>query len=64
MPELQSQIAIPDSATADFQVCRALLRRGRVYEDAVKTFAPYTEVQDPNPEARDSMRGERRRPRA
>jgi uncharacterized protein YecE (DUF72 family) len=56
MPELQHQIAIPDSATADFQVCRALLRRGRVYEDAVAAFAPYTEVQDPNPEARDSMR--------
>jgi uncharacterized protein YecE (DUF72 family) len=56
MPELQHQIAIPDSATADFLVCRALLRRGRVYEDAVAAFAPYTEVQDPNPEARDSMR--------
>ena len=56
MPELSSQIAIPDSATADFLVSRALLRRGRVYEDAVATFAPYTEIQDPNPEARDSMR--------
>jgi uncharacterized protein YecE (DUF72 family) len=56
MPELQHQIAIPDSVTADFLVCRALLRRGRVYEDAVATFAPYTEVQDPNPEARESMR--------
>ena len=56
MPELRRQIAIPDSATADFQVCRALLRQGRVYEDAVKAFAPYREVQDPNPEARDSMR--------
>jgi uncharacterized protein YecE (DUF72 family) len=56
MPELKHQIAIPDSATADFLVCRALLRRGRVYEDAVATFSPYTEVQDPNPEARDSMR--------
>ena len=56
MPELRSQIAIPDSATADFRVCRALLRHGRVYEEAVKTFAPYREVQDPNPEARDSMR--------
>jgi uncharacterized protein YecE (DUF72 family) len=56
MPELSSQIAIPDSATADFLVSRALLRRGRVYEDAVATFAPYMEIQDPNPEARDSMR--------
>ena len=56
MPELRRQIAIPESATADFQVCRALLRRGRVYEEAVQKFAPYREVQDPNPEARDSMR--------
>ena len=46
----------PDSATADFLVCRALLRRGRPYEDAVAMFSPYTEVQDPNPEARESMR--------
>jgi uncharacterized protein YecE (DUF72 family) len=56
MPELRHQIAIPDSATADFQVCRALLRQGRVYEEAVDAFAPYREVQDPNPEARESMR--------
>jgi uncharacterized protein YecE (DUF72 family) len=56
MPELRQQLAIPDSATADFQVCRALLRRGRVYEDAVAAFSPYTEIKDPNPEARDSMR--------
>jgi len=56
MPELRYQIAIPESATAGFQVCRALLRHGRVYEEAVKTFAPYREVQDPNPEARESMR--------
>lgn len=56
MPELRHQMAIPDSATTDFQVCRALLRRGRVYEEAVDKFAPYREVQDPNPEARESMR--------
>jgi uncharacterized protein YecE (DUF72 family) len=56
MPELKVQTAIHGSVTADFAVCRALLRRGRVYEDAVKAFAPYTETQDPNPEARDSMR--------
>jgi uncharacterized protein YecE (DUF72 family) len=56
MPELHRQIAIPGSVTADFLVCRALLRYGRVYEDAVKAFAPYREVQDPNPEARESMR--------
>jgi uncharacterized protein YecE (DUF72 family) len=56
MPELRYQMAIPDSKTADFQVCRGLLRQGRVYEKAVEAFAPYTHVQDPNPEARASMR--------
>jgi len=56
MPELRSQMAIPDSVTAGFLVCRALLRSGRSYEDAVATFSPYREVQDPNPETRESMR--------
>jgi uncharacterized protein YecE (DUF72 family) len=56
MPELQHQIAIPDTATTDFLVCRALLRHGRPYEEAVERFAPYREVQDPNPKARDAMR--------
>jgi len=56
MPELRHQIAIPESATAGFQVCRALLRRGRLYEKAVQEFSPYTRVKDPNPEARESMR--------
>jgi uncharacterized protein YecE (DUF72 family) len=56
MPELRHQIAITDSAAADFLVCRALLRRGRTYENAVAACAPYTEIKDPNPEARDSMR--------
>jgi hypothetical protein len=56
MPELREQIAIPDSGTAAFRVCRALLRRGRPYERAVAEFAPYTEIRDANPEARESMR--------
>ncbi len=47
MPELRHQMAIPDSATAGFQVCRALLRRGRVYEEAVKSFEPYTRCPGP-----------------
>ena len=38
MPDLPVQIAIPDSRTADFMVCRALLKRGRPYEEAVKQF--------------------------
>jgi len=56
MPELRYQITIPDSATADFLVCRALLRWGRLYERAVEEFQPYTEIKDPNPDARESMR--------
>lgn len=56
MPELRHQMAIPDSATAGFLVCRALLRRGRSYEDAVTLFTPYRETKDENPDARDSMR--------
>jgi uncharacterized protein YecE (DUF72 family) len=56
MPELRYQLAVPDSATTDFLVCRALLRRGRLYQQAVDKFTPYASVQDPYPEARDSMR--------
>jgi uncharacterized protein YecE (DUF72 family) len=56
MPELRQQIAIPESATADFLVCRALLRHGRPYEEAVAMFSPYNEIRDPNPAARDSLR--------
>ena len=56
MPELRQQIVIPGSATADFLVCRALLRQGRPYEEAVAMFSPYSEIRDPNPAARDSLR--------
>jgi len=56
MPELKIQMAIPEAMTADFVVSRALLRRGRPYEQAVKLFSPYTEIQDPNPEARTSLK--------
>ena len=56
MPELKDQLAIPESITTDFIVSRALLRRGRPYEQAVKLFSPYTKIQDPNPEARAALR--------
>jgi uncharacterized protein YecE (DUF72 family) len=56
MPELADQLAMPGSITADFIVSRALLRRGRKYEDAVRLFSPYTKVQDPNPAARAALR--------
>jgi len=56
MPEPGMQMAMPGSATADFLVCRALLRRGRSYEEAVAAFSPYNEVKDPNPAVRDALR--------
>ena len=56
MPVLREQMAIPGSETASFLVSRALLRQGRPYEEAVKRFAPYSEIRDPNPGARDALR--------
>lgn len=56
MPELPQQVALPDSRTADFLVARALLRRGRAYEDAVKMFSPYAELREVNESARQGLR--------
>lgn len=56
MPELPDQIALPQSRTADFLVARALLRKGRTYEEAVQSFAPYSEIMDPNESARQGLR--------
>jgi uncharacterized protein YecE (DUF72 family) len=56
MPEIGVQMRVRDSLTADFTVTRALLRRGRAYEDAVKMFTPYDRVQDENPPTRESLR--------
>jgi hypothetical protein len=55
MPTLREQMAHEAAFTADFIVSRALLRRGRQYDQAVNAFEPYTRVQDPNPEARESL---------
>ncbi len=56
MPDLPAQTALPDAYTADFTVVRALLRQGRAYEEAVKSFSPYEKIQDPNFESRDALR--------
>jgi uncharacterized protein YecE (DUF72 family) len=56
MPEIAQQIRLPDVYTADFTVTRALLRKGRPYEEAVARFSPYREVQDPDPSTRDTLR--------
>jgi uncharacterized protein YecE (DUF72 family) len=55
MPSLDDQSRLDDAYTANFTVVRALLRRGRGYEDAVKTFEPYKLIQEPNEGARAGM---------
>jgi uncharacterized protein YecE (DUF72 family) len=56
MPEMAEQIAIPESRTSDLIVARALLRRGRPYEEAVRMFSPYDHVQDVNSPVRGALR--------
>ena len=56
MPELLDQVAMPEAFTADFTVVRALLKKGRSYEQAVKTFEPYERIQEPNTDAREAIR--------
>jgi uncharacterized protein YecE (DUF72 family) len=56
MPNLSTQMALPNAYTADFTVTRALLRPGRPYEEAVKKFSPYQSIQEPNPGARGAIR--------
>jgi uncharacterized protein YecE (DUF72 family) len=55
MPTLDDQVRLADAFTADFTVTRALLARGRTYEAAVRLFAPYDRVQEPNPGARTAL---------
>ena len=56
MPALGVQMRFPEAYTANFTISRALLRQGRPYEQAVATFSPYKQIQDPNPEARRALR--------
>jgi hypothetical protein len=56
MPSLLEQFEMPGALTADFTVVRALLKKGRSYEQAVKAFEPYDRVQEPNPDAREAIR--------
>ena len=52
MPSIGEQLALADSVTGPFLVCRALLRPGRLYADAVEAFSPYDRILDPQPELR------------
>jgi uncharacterized protein YecE (DUF72 family) len=56
MPELGAQVDMPGAFTADFTVVRALLSKGRTYEQAVKALEPYELIQEPDNAARDAMR--------
>jgi len=56
MPEIRQQVAMRGSRTADLIVARALLRRGRPYEDAVKRFSPYASVQEVKEPLRQGLR--------
>jgi uncharacterized protein YecE (DUF72 family) len=56
MPEIAEQMRLAGSQTADTLVARALLRRGRPYEQAVQEFAPYTKVQEVNEPVRGALR--------
>ncbi len=56
MPEIGEQLAIPESQTSDLIVARALLKRGRPYEEAVRAFAPYDRVQEVNEPVRRGLR--------
>ena len=56
MPEIGEQLLMAKSRTSDLIVARALLRKGRPYEEAVQAFSPYTHVQDINLPVRRSLR--------
>ena len=55
MPGLDDQARLDDAYTADCAVVRALLKKGRGYEDAVDKFEPYDRVQEISEESRDGM---------
>lgn len=52
MPSLAEQLALPGNLTASFVPARLLLKPGRDYEEAVKTFSPYDRIRDEYPEGR------------
>ena len=53
MPPVSEQMALPGSRTnSEMVAARFLLKPGRKYEEAVKTFEPYDRIKEENPEAR------------
>ncbi len=56
MPPAGEQLAKEGSVTTDFLAARFLLTPGRSFAEAVKTFAPYQEIQAPDAAGRDAGR--------
>jgi uncharacterized protein YecE (DUF72 family) len=56
MPEIAEQMRIAASRTTELVVARALLRRGRPYEDAVRMFSPYEQIKDVNEPVRGALK--------
>jgi uncharacterized protein YecE (DUF72 family) len=53
MPAVSKQLSLPGSRTnPQLVAARFLLKPGRKYEEAVKTFEPYDQVKEPSPDAR------------
>lgn len=52
MPSVAEQLALAGSITTDFTAARLLLTPGRSYANAVESFSPYKEIQEPNPDVR------------
>jgi len=53
MPAVREQMALPGSRTnPELVAARFLLKPGRQYEEAVKTFEPYDSIKEENPDAR------------
>jgi uncharacterized protein YecE (DUF72 family) len=53
MPPVSEQLALPGSVSnPEFAGARFLLKPGRKYEDAVKSFSPYDKIKEPYEEAR------------
>ncbi len=58
MPAVSEQMALPGSRTnPDLVAARFLLKPGRQYEEAVKTFEPYDSIKEENPDARAAGKG-------
>ena len=56
MPSVVEQVRIIGEEAADFVTARFLLKPGRTYEQAVKSFEPYSEIKEPNEEARTGIK--------